>query len=350
MSSPSAFSVKNVLALLLPAAIVVGAGAYFYANVDKPGDADYLALMGDYQKRFGPAAKLDAKFTDADGDLVADAPTDKAKFVNPDTLVFCGIPQDGPERGKEIWAGFLDALAKATGKKVEYAADVSSPEEELAGLRDGKIHVAVCNTGLVPSAVNTAGYVPLAVPAHADGSFAYKMRLIVPAKSDIEKPEQLRGRQLTLSNAASNAGFKAPIYLMANKFNLALNKDYQFNVSGSYVKSVEGVEAGKYQAAAVAGDFLDRLVAQGKANKDKFKVIYESEEFPPLCIGTVYNLDPELAGKVKKALADFDFTGTSLEKEYGSVGLTKFAPVSYKTNWAFVRDIDAGLLKLADRK
>ena len=31
---------------------------------------------------------LDARYTDADGDLVADAPTDPKDWIDPDTLVF----------------------------------------------------------------------------------------------------------------------------------------------------------------------------------------------------------------------------------------------------------------------
>ena len=34
---------------------------------------------------------LDARYTDADGDLVADAPTDPKDWIDPDTLVFSGI-------------------------------------------------------------------------------------------------------------------------------------------------------------------------------------------------------------------------------------------------------------------
>ena len=36
--------------------------------------------------------QLDALFCDVDGDLVADAPTDPAAFINPDTLVFAYTP------------------------------------------------------------------------------------------------------------------------------------------------------------------------------------------------------------------------------------------------------------------
>jgi phosphonate transport system substrate-binding protein len=31
---------------------------------------------------------LDSRFTDADGDLIADIPTDESQLVDPDTLIF----------------------------------------------------------------------------------------------------------------------------------------------------------------------------------------------------------------------------------------------------------------------
>src|SRR5690625_663997 len=40
--------------------------------------------------------QLDAMFCDVDGDLVADAPTDPAAFIDPDVLVFAYTPVEDP--------------------------------------------------------------------------------------------------------------------------------------------------------------------------------------------------------------------------------------------------------------
>src|SRR5438105_4443336 len=38
--------------------------------------------------------KLDPSFTDADGDLIADAPADPSKLIDPPTITFCFVAND----------------------------------------------------------------------------------------------------------------------------------------------------------------------------------------------------------------------------------------------------------------
>src|SRR5262249_62161698 len=43
-----------------------------------------------------PRGDLDKAYCDRDGDMVADAPTDPKKLVNPQTLIFAYPPDDDP--------------------------------------------------------------------------------------------------------------------------------------------------------------------------------------------------------------------------------------------------------------
>ena len=58
-----------------------------------------------------------------------------------------------------------------------------------------------------------------------------------------------------------------------------------------------------------------------------------------------------LAEKAKNAFFDesFKFAGTGMES-YAKVGQTRFVPVSYKKDWANVREVDAALLDLVGQK
>jgi phosphonate transport system substrate-binding protein len=56
---------------------------------------------------FAPASALDARYTDADGDLVADIPTDPADQIDPDTLIFAYTPDEDPAVYATVWDGFL---------------------------------------------------------------------------------------------------------------------------------------------------------------------------------------------------------------------------------------------------
>ena len=57
-----------------------------------------------------PRGDLDKRYCDRNGDLVADAPTDSSKWVDPDTLIFAYTPVEDPAVYKEAWSDFLDHM------------------------------------------------------------------------------------------------------------------------------------------------------------------------------------------------------------------------------------------------
>jgi len=168
--------------------------------------------------------RLDPRFTDADNDFVADAPTDPAKLIDPDPLVFSYVAVEDPTQYRESFKEFMDHLAKVTGKRVEYLM-ATSTDEQLVALRDGKLHVTGINTGSVPLAVNVAGFVPVAKLAGEAGA-AYQMEIIVPVDSPIQKPDQLSGKEIALTEAGSNSGFKAPLVLLQSHYSLVPGRDF----------------------------------------------------------------------------------------------------------------------------
>ncbi|MDM7458065.1 MAG: phosphate/phosphite/phosphonate ABC transporter substrate-binding protein, partial [Paracoccus sp. (in: a-proteobacteria)] len=48
--------------------------------------------------------KLDERYTDADGDMVADIPTDPAELVDPAQLIFAYTPVEDPSVYAEAWS------------------------------------------------------------------------------------------------------------------------------------------------------------------------------------------------------------------------------------------------------
>lgn len=63
---------------------------------------------------------LDARYCDADGDLLADIPSDKARQKDPDTLIFSYTPVEDPSVYENVFADFLAHLTKVTGKKIKW--------------------------------------------------------------------------------------------------------------------------------------------------------------------------------------------------------------------------------------
>ncbi len=292
----------------------------------------------------GPAHALDKRFTDADGDLVADAPKDPKHFVDPPVLVFSYTPVEDPAVYAKVWDGFVKHLETVTGKKVQFFP-VQSNAAQLEAMRAGRLHVSGFNTGSNPLAVNCAGFVPFAMMASRDNAYGYEMEIITFAGSGVRKVEDIKGKKMAFTSQTSNSGFKAPSALLKEKFGLEAGKDYEPVFSGKHDNSIVGVANRDYPAAAVANSVMNRMMARGVVNKDQIVTIYKSQTFPTTGYGYVYNLKPELAAKVKEAFFSFKWDGSDLLKEFESSEppQQKFMPITYKDHWQVVRDIDGAM-------
>ena len=291
-----------------------------------------------------PANALDPRFKDADGDMVADAPTDPKDWIDPATLVFAYTPVEDPSVYAKVWDGFLKHMEKVTGKKVQFFP-VQSNAAQLEAMRAGRLHVAGFNTGSNPLAVNCAGFVPFTMMASNKDEYGYEMEFITYPDSGIEKIEDLKGKKLAFTSQTSNSGFKAPSALLKEKFKMEADKDYEPVFSGKHDNSILGVANKDYPAASIANSVKVRMIARDVVKADQLKVIYKSETFPTTGYGHVYNLKPELAAKVKEAFFTFDWTGTELQKEFQSAEppQEKFMPITFKQHWQVVRDIDQAM-------
>jgi phosphonate transport system substrate-binding protein len=285
---------------------------------------------------------LDARFTDADGDMIADPPTDSAALLDPPTLTFSYVPVEDATPFKDAWADFMKHLSSVTGKPVEYV-EFETEADQLRAMRDGRLHVVGLNTGRVPIAVNACGFVPVAMLAESGAAGAAggktHTEIIVPVNSPIHDVRGLKGHELTLTEPGSNSGSKAPLVFL-KEFNLLPGHDYLLRYSGSHDASIDGIGSGKYEAAAVAADVLSRAEATGRISKAKYRSIFQSEPFPTAGLGYLYNLKPELAAQIREALLKYPWPGTSMEKFFGPSGAHALAPVNYKDDWAVVRRID----------
>jgi len=283
---------------------------------------------------------LSERFSDTDGDLVADIPNDASQWLDPDTLVFAYTPVEDPAVYAEVWDGFLDHMQAVTGKKVQFFP-VQSNSAQIEAMRAGRLHVAGFNTGSNPLAVACAGYRPFAMMAAGDGSFGYEMEIITHPGSGIEAVEDIRGRTLTHTSETSNSGFKAPTALMASEFGMVSGEDYEVDFSGKHDNSVLGVANQDYAVATVANSVKKRMLDRDVIDADQLEVIYQSDTFPTTSYGTVYNLPPALQGAIQDAFFSFDWAGSALAEEFGRNGEEQFIPITFQEQWAVIRQIDA---------
>lgn len=293
-------------------------------------------LAGAAQAEF----KLDSRYSDADGDLIADIPSDPAQQVDPSTLIFAYTPVEDPAVYAEAWADFLTHMESVTGKKVQFFP-VQSNAAQIEAMRAGRLHVAGFNTGSNPLAVACAGFRPFTMMAKADGSFGYEMEIISYPGSGIEKPEDIKGKTLAFTAETSNSGYKAPSALLKAEYGLVAGTDYEPAFSGKHDNSVLGVANKDYPAAAIANSVMHRMIDREVIKADQVVSIYKSQTFPTTGYGVAHNLKPELQEKIKEGFATFKWEGSSLEKEFSKSGEAQFIPISFKDNWSVIRQIDA---------
>ncbi|MCX2721411.1 phosphate/phosphite/phosphonate ABC transporter substrate-binding protein [Roseibium salinum] len=311
---------KTLLALLGSAALVAG-----------------FTVSGANAQECPNQGALDAIYCDADGDLVADTPSDPAKLSNPDTLVFAYTPVEDPAVYADIWAPFIEHLEKVTGKDVQFFA-VQSNSAEVEAMRSGRLHIAGFSTGPTPFAVNLAGAVPFAIMGSDDGRFGYRLQLFARADSDIKEPADIAGKRVAHTSPTSNSGNQAPRALFPD-LGVVPGEDYEVIYSGSHDQSMLGVVAGDYDAAPVASEVVERMAERGLYDPADVRLIWESDPFPTTSFNYAHDLDPALVEKVKEAFFSFDFEGNKLGEEFE--GVSKFIPITYKDQWAVIRQIQA---------
>jgi phosphonate transport system substrate-binding protein len=341
MSEPTATAARppvNIARLAITILVVLAAAgaAYWYGvNSVRPKEVPALWALGMDQPT---TEKLDSQFQDADGNLVADPPANAAEHLDPPTLNFSYLAAD-QERYAATWADVIKFISERCGRPVEFRPQ-ESPDAQLAGIRNGELHIVGINSGSVPVAVHECGFVPLC-SLGADGKLAtYTMKIIARKDSPLKDVSDVRGHRLALTDPTSNSGWKAPLVLLKTQYHLTPIVDFDIVATRSHANSIKELAAGDQEVAAVASDELQLAEAHGLIKPDDYHVIYESKPFCNNTLGCPHKLKPELVEKVKQALLEFNWKGSKLAEELSAIGANQFIAVSFKDDYTMLSEID----------
>jgi phosphonate transport system substrate-binding protein len=277
---------------------------------------------------------LDEAYCDADRNMVADVPSDAARQRDPSTLVFAYTPVEDPALYATQFRPLLEYLGQCVGRRVVYF-QVTSNAAQVEAMRSGRLHIAGFSTGPTAFAVNLAGAVPFAIKGNAEAFESYRVLTLVRADSPFQSLADLKGKRVAHTSATSNSGNLAPRAFFPG-LGLTPDTDYRVVYSGGHDRSVMGVNAGDYDAAPVASDVFNRMVARGQVRRDNFRIIWQSDPFPTSSFALSHDLKPELAERIRKCFFDYRFP-EALQRDLG--GNDRFWPATYSEHWAPVRAV-----------
>ena len=278
---------------------------------------------------------LDARYCDANQDLLADTPVDKSLLKDPATLVFSYTPVEDPAVYENVFSEFITHLSRLTGKRVRwYAAE--SYAAQVEAIRSGRLHIAGVASGPTPYAVNLSGFLPLVAMEKHDGTTGYTLQLITYKDSPIRSVADLKGKRVAHVSPSSNSGDTAPRVLFG-AMGITPGTDYEVLYSGKHDNSIMGVVNRDYDAAPVANNVVTRMLDRKMFKEDDLRVVYESRPFPRTAFGVAHDLTPELQAKIREAFLTFDFQASKLGKEFKDS--KAFKTIDYRSDWSDIRAI-----------
>ena len=345
MAESTGFVRKRMIVALALVAAAAGGASYVASSWQQQAQQDLVKrTVSNVFSNMAVTDALDDVYQDADGDLVADMPETEALLAKPTEIVFSFIASEDPANAADVWKAATDAIAEKTGLPVTFLR-LEDSKTQLAALRNGRLHITAFSSGTVPAAVNQAGFTPLCTIGNEksdgdDGEFGYTMQVIVKADSPIKTLGDLRKKKIAFVRPRSNSGCKAAMILLWEKHGLQPERDYRWYYSYSHNESIAAVVAGDADAAPVASDILARMVAKDEITADDYRVLYESERFPPVAFGCAYNLPQTMRDSIQTALLELDWTDTKLAEEMAAGEARKFLPIVYKDDWANIRRVD----------
>jgi phosphonate transport system substrate-binding protein len=136
------------------------------------------------------------------------------------------------------------------------------------------------------------------------GKPTYRAVLITAADSGIERIEDLKGKIVAFGDPASTSSHLIPRTLILKRGGLRAGKDYEPVFVGAHDAVALNVQNGNAQAGGLSKTIFEALCEQGTINRQKIKVLAESDPCPNYPWVFRSDLEPELQSEISRALFD----------------------------------------------
>ena len=246
---------------------------------------------------------------------------------NPSTIYFASFLGNN---AFEFYRQVVAYLAEVVGIPAELVTHQSSDEQDQR-VDTGKIHaVFTCGLPYVRKADQQPSLLRLiAAPVLASERYwnrpVYFSDIIVRADSPYQNFEDLRGAVFAYNETSSFSGYMFPCYHL---YRLGERKAFFIETicSGSHAISLDWVENGRVDAAAIDSVVLDMELAQHPNRSQKLRVVESIGPAPMPPVAASTGLAEDLRYRLKDALLDMHAT-TSGQKVLELGGVQRFVPV-----------------------
>jgi phosphonate transport system substrate-binding protein len=265
----------------------------------------------------------------AHGSLLAAAPS---KCEDPDPLRFSLIPRKDPIKQFEEHRPLLRHLEKKLGRRISIV-QVSSYSTVIEGLVANSIDLASMGPGSYAIARSRDDSItPFVTWTMQGGTFVksgahtYNSLLIVLASSNFKRIEDLRTRNISLTDPASTSGAVIPRAEFSKTIGQSLD-DFAGRVSysGSHDRSLIALSKRQVDAAFVASEHLDQAIRDGLIKVEEIRLLWESSAIPHDPFVYRGKLCPELKAKIRDA---FNSDAPEMQEMLRNLKGERFVPVT----------------------
>ena len=219
-----------------------------------------------------------------------------------DVLKVSAIPDEAPTELLRKFKPLGAYLEQQLDMKVEFVpvADYAAVVEALAADRIDMAWLG--GFTFVQTRLKTGNAVPLVQRAE-DEQFTSK---IISADPAVQSLQDLKGKTFAFGSVSSTSGSLMPRYFMLQDGIKPEDFFSRVAYSGAHDATAAWVQAGKADGGVLNASVWDKLVAAGKVDTDKVKVIAVTPPYYDYNWTVRGNLDAELQGKIKAAFLALD--------------------------------------------
>jgi phosphonate transport system substrate-binding protein len=172
-------------------------------------------------------------------------------------------------------------------------------------LRFGRLDIAYLGPVTYVLQRERAEIVPFATPRHAKVGAFFEAAIIVPADSRATTLKDLAGAAVAFGDPASTSGAWVPRYELLAA-GLRAGRDYQAHYLGAHDAVALAVANRKAAAGGISLPVYERLLADGKIDRAKVRVLMTSRPVPEYLWTFRASLDPALRQRIADAFFSID--------------------------------------------